>query len=242
MNLKATHRNTLVYIEKDNKEKYKFKSGVELFIVKGHSYNLREDNPSIGKIIDGEGLTKDSICLLHHNASHETYHIEGVEYDNGQIIKNLYSVPLDMIFCFKEDENKNWVANKGFLITLRLYKPYVGLIEGVPHNQIKHRLFVVNGNVEGAEVEGKVVIVSAYSDYEIIFREDNVEKSVIRTREREILGIDVEATKKVFNGEYLLGNNLEDAKKYEPKSYPEFMEDLKEVTQSAGDYKIKKYK
>lgn len=213
MNLKATARNVLCYIETDNKEKYKFKSGVELYVVRGFNYNLREDNPSIAEVIDGEGFEQGDLILVHHNASHPTYHIEGIEAQGGQIIKNLYSVPQDMIFCRKGAENKDWIPNKDFLITLRVYKPYAGLIQGVQPDLVVNRLYVVKGDVDGYNMEGKVACVSPYSDYEIIYREDNIEKSVIRTRSREILGVDLSATEKVLSGEYLVGNNLSDTKK-----------------------------
>lgn len=212
MELIATKRNVLVNIQLDNKTKLKFKSGVELFICKTYNYNLREDNPSICTIIDGGDLPKGSLALIHHNSVHDTYKISGIEDEEGNIMDNLFSIPNDMVFCYKEDENKEWIPNKDFLITLRVYKPYGGVIAGIRPDLVKQRLYVVKGEIEGTDLVGKVAVTTNFSDYEIIFREGGIEKSVIRTRSREILGIDLFSTSKVLSGEYLVGNNLDDIK------------------------------
>jgi hypothetical protein len=212
MNIKATERNVIVKIELDNKEKYRFSNGTEIIIQKGFDYNLRQDAPSLAEIVDGDDLPSGSLCLVHHNASHPTFNIPNIFDEEGNEIKNLYSISTDMVFCYKE-ENKNWHPTKEFLITLRLYKEYKGFLVGIEPEQIPQMLYVVSGKVNGIDLSGKVVITSKFSDYEIIFHEDGRETSLVRTRVREIFGINNELTEQVMNGEILIGSNLKKAKK-----------------------------
>ncbi|MEO9210788.1 MAG: hypothetical protein ABI208_06805 [Ginsengibacter sp.] len=207
----APERNIVVKIDLENKEKYKFASGIEIILVKGFNFNRREDSPSIGTIIDGDNLPHGALCLVHHNSTHDTFKIPNVIDEKGHLLEDLYSISTDMVFCFKE-EGKNWQPTKEFLITLRLYREYTGVLLGIEPKQIPQMLYVVCGKVGDKDLSGKVVITSKFSDYEVIFNENGRETSLVRTRVREVMGINTELTKEVKDGKILIGNNLETAK------------------------------
>lgn len=210
MKLKAPVRNVLVRMQLDNKEKYKFANGMEIQIMKGFDFNKRIDSPSIGEVVDGI-IPTGAMCLLHHNSSHDSFKVFGYKNEAGKLIENLYSVAEDMVFCYKEN-GKEWQPMKDFLITLRIFKPYEGVLTGIEPKQIIQRLYCLSGKVSDYKVEGKAIIVTKHSDYEIIFHQDGKPSSIIRTRLRECLGIDYDLTNEIKNGKLLIGNNLEDAK------------------------------
>lgn len=211
MMLKAPSRNVLIKIQLDNKEIYIFDNGNQLVISKGFDFNRRKDSPSFAKVVDGDNIPKGAVCLIHHNASHDSFKVFGVKDDEGKTINNLFSVAEDMVYMYKE-EGKDWMPYKDFLITYRIFKPYLGILTGIEPEQVKQRLYIRKGNIPNYEVDGKVLFVTPFSDYECIFHENGKETSVIRTRSREVLGIDLDLTRRVLKGEYLIGNNLQTAK------------------------------
>jgi hypothetical protein len=66
-------------------------------------------------------------------------------------------------------------------------------------------------------LDGKVVMVTKNSDYEIIFHNDeNREERMMKTWLREIMAIDENLTKQVKNGKILVGLGENYAKKLTP--------------------------
>lgn len=207
--LKATKANVLIEVDMDNKTKYRFDNGTEIFISRGHNYNLREDAASVGKVLSAEKIPKGSMVLIHHNATQDSYKIFNLGKDN------VFSVPNDQVFLF--NDGSGWQPNDNFLITYRIFRRYKGLILGVEPERVEGRLYVIKGKIDddSEPLDGKVAIVTPNSDYEIIFHENGKSKSIIRTRSREILAEDVEMTTEVNKGdytsEYIIGNNSKDA-------------------------------
>ena len=90
------------------------------------------------------------------------------------------------------------------------------MLLGVDHKLIPNVLYITSG-----ELEGKVAHTLKACDYEIIFMGDKgVEERVIRCRHfedeinerEEIIGIDIEMTKRVKKGDLLIGIASNDAK------------------------------
>lgn len=118
------------------------------------------------------------------------------------------SIEEDMCFCYHD--GKSWQPCKGFLISLRIFKEYKGLIVGVEHERINKRLYIVSGvdeyDGEITDLSGKVCVVTENSDAELIFHDaENKEGRVIRTMNREIEAIDNDMTEQVQRGELLIG-------------------------------------
>lgn len=209
MNLKAVERNYLVRMIMDNKEKYKLTDDIEIEIQRGYEFNRRLDACSFAIIIDGEGLPTGAEALVHHNAGTPSFQVPNLK-NEGQ---DVYSIPTDFLFCYRE-EGKDWMPAKDFLITKRIFKKYEGALFGIEPEQVSQRLYIEKGVYPNYEVEGKVCVVTKHSDYEIIFHDNGKEKSLVRTRTRELIAIDKNLTDEVKNGNLLIGNNLKDVKPY----------------------------
>lgn len=218
MNYKAKSGSILIKIDSKQKERYSFGNGTTIHIEKGFDFNLRQDKASMAEIIDGENVPSGVECLVHHNAQEPTYEVfneniltQQEKLDGYKIL----SIPDDMCFCYFE--NGEWVPCKNFLITKRIFKPYKGALVGIEPELIKNRMYVVKGfdewDGEKTDLSGKVLVTLVNADYQIIFHtKENREESVIRTRSREILAIDEGVTKKVKEGELLVGLNHSESK------------------------------
>lgn len=198
--MKATQGNVLVRMDLTQKERYKFSNGQEIYISRGHEYNLRLDNPNVAEVIHSEKIPAGSIVLMHHNAVHDTYKVFEIKDEN------VYSVPSDMIFLY--DNGYGWIQNEGFVISQRIFKPYEGLIIGMQPELVKNRLYILKGLYEG-----KCVVTLDNAAYRIVYFLEGREHSIIRTRIREIVAEDVELGKKIEVGEYLVGTTAKDAAK-----------------------------
>lgn len=190
MTLKATKGNVLIKIDLTQKERYRFSNGQEIYISRGHEYNLRIDNPNVAEVIDAENIPTGSLVLIHHNSIQDSYKV----FEE----KNIYSIPNDMVFLY--NFNDKWIPNEGFVISERIFKPYNGFLIGIEPELVKNRMYIRKGIHSG-----KAVITLKNCDYEIIYFIDGKQNHIIRTREREIIGEDLELTQKIKNGEYLTG-------------------------------------
>lgn len=193
----ATKGNVVIKIDLDQKTKYRFPNGQEIFISRGHEYNLRLDNPNVAEVLDAENIPTGSLCLIHHNACQDSYKVFELQ--------NIFCVPTDLVFLY--NFNGEWQPNTGFLITQRIYKPYKGFLIGIENERIKNRLWVDKGIHAG-----KCVIVLRNSDYRIVYFIEGREYSLIRTREREVIGEDAELAEKIKTGEYFIGVNSKSSK------------------------------
>ena len=210
--MKAIKGKVLIKIDTLQKTKYAFQTGEQIVIERGYNFNLREDRASMAYVIDSDQLPEGAPILVHHLSVEETYavpyiHLFLTEEEIAEGYK-IFSIPYDMVSAYFEDGV--WKPCKDFLITQRIYEPYQGEIVGIPHQRIKRRLYVIRGedNWDGQtrDLSGKVIVVLDNSDVEIIFHnEQHREERVMRTRHREILGIDEGMTKKVQKNLYLVG-------------------------------------
>lgn len=195
--MQHTKGNVVIKIDLTQKEKYRFLNGTEIIIPRGFDYNLRLDNPNVAEVLSAENIPTGSLVLIHHNACQDSY--KAFELDN------IFSIPLDMVFLYFH-ENK-WIPNKNFVISGRIFQPYKGLLLGIENELVKNRMYIYAG-----EHAGNVCVTTKNCDYEIVFFINGRENRVIRTRVREILGIDEELTAKVKNGEYNVGINSQSSK------------------------------
>lgn len=207
--LKAPPGHYLIVVEMKNKQSVTFDSGAKIQIERGFNFNLREDNPSIGVLLDGDAPFGSAV-LIHHNAAQPSYKIYNeINAQNGF---ELFSIPKDMVFMYYD---KEWIPFPGFVMASRIFEPYVGNLSGMEASQVPNRMYIHKGVNEGS-----VCVTLINCDYEIIFFVEGKEKRIIRTREREMLGIDHDLTEKVKNGEYLIGLNPRESRKLEQWKKP----------------------
>ncbi len=216
--MKAIKGNIIMKMDVRQKEKFALTDTVTIEIQKGYNFNLREDRSSMGYVIDGEGLPVGARLLCHHLAIEPNYQIENetilTEAEKKEGFK-VFSIPADMAFCYMQENE--WVPCKNFLITKRIFRPYKGKLVGIDPVVVKNRLLIIKGvdewDGEETDLSGSVCIVTENSDYQIIWHDtDNREHSLIRTRHRELMGVDDGMKNDVKKGKLLVGYTISDCK------------------------------
>ncbi len=184
-----------------------------------NNLNRRETEPVNATVVSSENMPKGAEVLIHHNALHDTNRIFGAE----KLINNessadvkYYSIKENECFLWRIDKSQ-WNPCAIFETALRVFKPYDGLLENVPHTRIKDVLYCTSG-----KLKGKVVSTLKGCDYEVIFQNENlIEERIIRFRpfgdegnfrEPEAIAIMDDLTKLVKNGKYFVGLSEKDCK------------------------------
>lgn len=216
--IRSAMNRVVVKMDVEQKSKLEFADGTLLYIEKNFNFNLREDRCSYALCMYGEGLKEGCGLLLHHNSSHESNEV----FDHDLLTEDekkdgwkIFSVDADMVFCYNNGEG--WEPCKDFLITQRIFKPYLGKMVGIDHQQVKNRMYIVKGfdETDGDKVDlsGKVAVTLPHCDYEVIFHTpDNKEHHLIRSRIREIEALDNGMLRDVKKGKLYVGLNHKDCK------------------------------
>ncbi len=212
VDLKCTSGRIIVSIDINYKNNFSFDDGTTLRLDRDrNNFDRKYTQPVNAIVVDSEYIPKGAELLCHHNCTHETYHITDITTTNGEDIASdikYYSLPENQCYAYRIG-NGEWLPLKGFCFSLRIYKPYTGILSNILPTPIKQKLFITTG-----EFKNKVAMVKIASDYQITYQDLNgKENSIIRTRhyenesnEREqIIAIDNRATEKVLSGEYLIG-------------------------------------
>lgn len=218
--LKHTVGRVIVIVNLEYKNSHRFEDGTEIYIGRDfNNLNRRETQPVNAIVIDAENIPSGAEVLIHHNACHDTYKI----FDYEDMVEGETSNDIQY-FSIKENEcflwrkgSSTWNPCTVFETALRVFKPYVGVLENIPPTKIKDVLYVTSG-----ELKGSCISTLKGCDYEVVFlNEKGIEERVIRfrasgdvinQREPEAICIMNELTEKVNNGEYLIGLNEDDCK------------------------------
>lgn len=223
MKLKAPKGRVICRVDMEKKNQHSFTDGTTIYIGrKYNNLNRRETEPVNCEVIDGEGIPEGAEILVHHNALHDTYKIFDYEKLSGESAASdikYFSIEENRCYLWRE-KGGQWQPLKGFATALRIFKPYKGVLEGIPPTLIKNVLLITSG-----ELSGKVCHTLIATDYEIIFQgDDNREARVIRCRHyegeelqerEELTGVDEEMTRLVHSGELLVGLSISDAACYQ---------------------------
>lgn len=220
MGLKYVHDRIIVYCDLESKNFHRFQDGTQIRLERGYNnFNRRQSQPVNAFVISAESIPSNSEILINHNSLHETNKINDyIPLSGVELSKNIryYSLPIDDCYAWW-DENGELKPMKNFEFGLRVFKPYMGTLQGIDPELIKDVLYVTTGNLKG-----KVVNTLKAVDYEIIFQDRNgVEGNVIRFRHsdtenlerEELIGVNEELTQKVIKGELFVGIEIKDAKK-----------------------------
>lgn len=227
MNLKHVQGRVVVSIDIEYKNQVKFENGTRIRLERQYNnLNRRETEPVNAIVIDAENIPIGAEILIHPNEIHDVNKIFDYQQLSGNEIASdikYYSINENQCFAWRTGV-KDWQPTKNFDFALRVFKPYLGVLEGIEPTLIKDTLYVTTG-----ELKGNVVKTVKASDYEIIYQENTgKEKRLIRfrpngdeqsQREPEAIAIMQEYTKKVNNGEYIIGINISDAKPLKEKTY-----------------------
>ena len=212
--LKAVDGKVIISVDLEGKNSHTFSDGTKIRLERQYNnLNRRETHPVNAIVIDGEGVKAGSQILIHPNMTHDTNKI----FNYGQLSGDIegsdvkyFSIPVEQCYAWLDEEDNNtWKPLKNFEFALRVYKPYVGLIDGIEPTLVKDVLYVTTG-----EFKGLVVHTLKACDYEIIFQGiHGREERLIRFRHfpdqeherEEIIAVDYHLTEKVNKGELVVG-------------------------------------
>lgn len=187
-----------------------------------NNLNRRETEPVNAWVVDAKNIPAGAEILIHHNSTHDTYRIFDCEdLIEGGVSNDVkyFSIPENNAFLWRMGEGE-WNPIEPFATALRVFRPYEGVIEGIPPTQLKNALFVTSG-----DLKGKVVSTIKASDYCIVFNDMNAkEHMIIRFRpdgdvkndyEPEAQAVLDEITEGVLSGKLLVGYSEKDATKWQ---------------------------
>ncbi len=211
--LKHTHNRILVKVDVEQKNHYTMEGGIVIRMERDYN-NLDRSytQQTLGEVISSDYIPEKSLILFHFNSLHPSNEIYNYTQLSGEIIASnikIFSLPENECYLWKEVGKDEWMPLKGFATGLRVYKPYVGLMQGIEPTKIPNTLYITSG-----ELKGNVCHTLKAADYNIIFRnEKGVDEHIIRCRHfekgynerEEIIAIDHLLTKQVENGELLIG-------------------------------------
>lgn len=218
--LKHTDGRIIVKVDIEQKNHYSFSNGMVIRLERDYNnFDRKYTSQVLGTVVDAEYIPTDSFILFHHNSLHETYQIFNHSNLSGEEIASgikMFSIMERDVFLYKEQNSDEWKPTKGYATALRVFEPYLGIIEGISPKQLKDTLWVTSG-----EYKDMAVKTLPACDYMITFRcpETGRDKNIIRfrpdrnekeQREPEAIAILNEVTQKIKEGKYLVGINTSD--------------------------------
>jgi hypothetical protein len=209
----------IVKINLDLKNSFTFSNGTKIRLERDvENLNRRETQAVNAVVVASDYIPTGSDLLIHHNSTHEVNRIFDRKLENIEDGFKYFSLPENDCFLYREPGSTEYKPCNGIATALRIYEPYTGSMEGVPHKLVKNKLFITSG-----KLKNKVCDVLKASDYEIVYQgDDGREAKVIRLRHygkefnerEEIIAVDNYLTKFVLNGDLLIGLNSMDAQKF----------------------------
>lgn len=218
--MKAPQNKVIIKVDIEQKNAYTFSNGTEIVMPRDvENLDKKYTMQTMGAVIDSEYIPKGALILFHHNATHDV----NVVFDSELLTKEeqlsgfkIISLKETECFLWKERNVETWMPLKGFCTALRVFEPYKGMMVDIEPKLIKNVLYIRSG-----EFEGRVVHTLKACDYQITFRnEKGIDENFIRCRHfedeeherEEVIALADDLTKKVNNGELLIGITVSDAK------------------------------
>jgi hypothetical protein len=222
--LKWVGDKVIISVDHESKNSHTFEGGLKIRLERDwNNLNRRETQPVNAIVVSGENIKPGSEILIHPNVTHDTNKIFNYTQLSGKVegsdIKQ-YSVPIDKCYAWYDEDELCWKPLKGFDFALRVYKPYIGPIEGIDPNLVPDVLYVTTG-----EFKGQVVHTLKACDYEMIFQgRDGREDRIIRFRHfpgedndrEEVIAVSEYLTDEVNEGRLIVGLSPTTAKEVTP--------------------------
>lgn len=221
MSLKYVENRIVVKVWLKEKNHHTFSHGVTIRLERQYdNFNRRETEPIQGTVTSAENIPEGALILFHHNACDPVNEIMNSGQLSGEEIASqvkYFSILEKDCFAWKMPKEE-WQPTKGFAFALRIFKPYIGSIQGVEPTFVKDALWMRTGQYKDLAVR---TIKAA--DYEIIFREPETgrEERIIRCRpdgdevekrDEEVIAIDHKLTEQILSGKVHVGLSKSDAK------------------------------
>lgn len=209
----------IVAIDTEKKNQHAFEDGTVIRIErKYNNFNRRHTEPVNAIVVSAENIPEGSEVLIHHNSNHETNMILNYQSLSGKVeADSVKYFSISETDAFVWYDGKEWQPLPGFDFALRVFRPYLGSIQGIEPEQIPNTLYLTTG-----EYKGLICHTIKYVDYELIFQDkNNRENRLIRVRtngdektkrEEEIVCINHNLTKELNDGKLFVGLTKIDAK------------------------------
>lgn len=209
----------IISLDTERKNQHAFEDGTVIRIErKYNNFNRRETEPINAVVVSAEHIPEGSEILIHHNANHEANLINNYQSLSGKVEADsvkYYSISETEAFVYYD--GKEWQPLPGYDFALRVFRPYLGTLQGIEPELIKNTIYMTTG-----EYKGLICHTVFAVDYEIIFQDfNNRENRVIRVRtngdpktkrEEEIVCINHGLTKEYNEGKLWIGLSKSDAK------------------------------
>lgn len=219
MILKHTEERIIVSINMEYKNSVTFEDGTKIRLERKYDcFDQKYKQPVNATVISAENIPAGSEIIIHHNCTDEVNRILNYNPLSGIDIASdikYFSISENDAFAWRNEDQ--WMPLPGFDFAYRVFKPYMGILQGIESTLIKDVLYVYTG-----EYAGKVCCTLKSCDYQLIFQDvTGREKNIIRfrsaenpknKRECEVIAIHDEYTKQVLDGRLHVGLTKSDAK------------------------------
>lgn len=220
MNLKNVEGRIVVKADKDGKNWHTFSDGKKIRLERDYNnLDYKYTKQVLGEVVSADDVPTGAMLLFHHNCIHPVNQILNHSKLSGEEITSgveIFSFSTDECYLWKMPGDKEWKPLKGFATALRVFEPYLGVLQNIPHKKIENILYLTSGNLKG-----NVCHTLKACDMPIIFNNDEgIEETIIRCRHfedeeherEEIVAINHDLTKKVENGSLYVGVTEKDCK------------------------------
>lgn len=220
MNLKNVEGRIVVKADKDGKNWHTFSDGKKIRLERDYNnLDYKYTKQVLGEVVSADDVPTGAMLLFHHNCIHPVNQILNHSKLSGEEITSgveIFSFSTDECYLWKMPGDKEWKPLKGFATALRVFEPYLGVLQNIPHKKIENILYLTSGNLKG-----NVCHTLKACDMPIIFNNDEgVEETIIRCRHfedeeherEEIVAINHDLTKKIENGSLYVGVTEKDCK------------------------------
>jgi len=212
--IKPAKGRLLIKCDRDFKNNHTFQSGLTIRLERNvNNLNHRETMPVQGELLAPYmDAPIGSTIIFHPNSIHPSNEIYNHSELSGEEIASnigIYAIPESECYLWKSKDMTDYQPIKGYAIGLRVFEPYNGILQGIPHKKIPNTLFVKSGIYKN-----KIVRTVKASDYEMVFRnQEGREERIIRFRtyyptyneREEVLFIEEKLTTDLFNKKLLVG-------------------------------------
>lgn len=177
--IEPMYNKILVQVNLEQKD-YAEIGGVKLFLAPKFNPNNREKNPVIAQVLKGKNEIKEGqFIVVHHNYFSD--------YSPYEISDGIYSIPYSENIFAIIDKWGNPQAVCGNIIAERLFEDEAIGIANVKRLHYHDRVKVISNDF--GYVEGDEIFTLPYSDYEIVYNWNGIERRIIRVFKENIVAI-----------------------------------------------------
>lgn len=174
--LKHIESRIVVKMDMNYKNSHTFEDGTKIRLERRFdNFDNRYTQPINAIVVSADNIPDGSEILCHHNVGHPTNQIFNYQPLSGDVQASdirYFSISVDEAFVYREKDSTEWRPLPGYDFALRVFKPYLGTIQGIEPTLIKNTMLMTTG-----EYKGLICHTLKYCDYELIFQDLNGRES-----------------------------------------------------------------